>query len=186
MIVISLVFVQCKQKKIHDISLSDSTKFFPVSNFIQEDINDVLQTPYLIYKTTEYKPGRKDSSILTLEGFKSIATEFLKKNITTQELKPYYRETVFHDLSTKSFTITYSTINHELEVQNILILLNDSTNKLKRIFILCSSTQGDSSIVSQYNWKAGMSFQINRLIKRKDGSSYEELNTVVWNDKLKN
>jgi hypothetical protein len=186
MIAISLVFVQCKQKKIQDISLSDSTKFFPVSNFIQEDINDVLQTPYLIYKTTEYRPGRKDSSILNREGFESIATEFLKKNITTQELKPYYRETVFHDLSTKSFTITYSTLNHELEVQNILILLNDSTNKLKRIFILCSSTQGDSSIVSQYNWKAGMSFQINRLIKRKDGSSYEELNTVVWNDKLKN
>lgn len=188
LLLISITFVQCKQKhtKTIDTSVSDSTKFFPVTDFIQTDINDVLQTPYFIYKLTEHKSGGRDSAVVSREEFKILANQFLQKNIATPELKPFYRETVFHDLSTKSFTITYSTLNHEPDVQQVLILLNDSTNKLSRIFIFCSSNKNDSSVTEQFNWKAGRSFQINRFIKRKDGSEYEEHNTVVWNDKPDN
>ncbi len=186
---IAVISTQCKQKntKAIDNVVNDSTKFFPVNNFIQADIDDVIKTPYFIYKLTEYKPSlKKDSAVISREDFKLLANQFLQKNIATPELKYSYRETVFHDLSTKSFTITYSALNHELPVQNVLILLNDSTNKLNRVFILCSSNKTDSSVTEQFNWKAGKSFQINRSIKRKDGTSLEEHNAVIWNDKPNN
>jgi len=179
----------CQQKNIKgavDVP-NNTTAIFPVNNFIQTDINDVLATPYSIYKLTTKKPAeRKDSIAVSRETFKLLANQFLQKTIATPTLRPYYRETVFHDLSTKSITITYSTVNHELNVQQVLILLDDATNKLKRVFILCTTNNKDSSITEQYNWKAGKSFQINRFIKRKEGNDTEEYNTVVWNEKSDN
>ena len=173
---------ECQQKNIKpsDVSTNNTKPLFPVNNFIQSDINEVLETPYYIYKITEKKPAEiKDSTAVSREAFKLLANQFLEKNITSPALKPYYRETVFHDLSTKSITITYSTVNHELNIQQILILLDDATNKLKRVFILCSTNNKDSSITEQYNWKAGKSFQINKFIKRKEGHDSEEYLSLI-------
>lgn len=56
---------------------------------------------------------------------------------------------------------------NSLSLQNITTLLNDETNKLKNVFIVFYKNYGDSSVRTDYNWKAGKSLQINKLIQYK-------------------
>ncbi len=174
----------CKQKKNQsEIAqpIKDTTAFFPVNDLLLADINDVKQTPYFIYKITTKKKSR-DSVSLSKEEFLSLANLFLQKKISTPELKPLYKESSFHDLSTSSYTIVYTATDTSLPVKEVTILLDDATNKLKHVFIRNVISNNDSTLIEQYDWKASKSFRINRYIKRKDNSETKETNFINWND----
>jgi hypothetical protein len=176
--------MSCRQKDKRSAlnsTSADTAKFFPVNDFILSDIKDVEQTPYLIYKIT-ITNKKKDSSVITREEYKFLADQFLQKDISIPSLKPLYKESVFHDLTTGSYTITYTATEPSLYVKDLSVLLNDQTNKLSRIFMHCMNDSGDSTVIEQYSWKAGKSFSINKYIRRKDGSEWENQNLIVWND----
>jgi hypothetical protein len=183
-LLICILFIDCRQKNrqpVFNSQTADTVKTFPVNNFILSDIKDVQQTPYLIYKIT-ITNKKKDSSVITKEEYKNLADQFLQKDISVPSLKILYKESVFHDLTTRSYTITYTATDPSLYVKDLSVLLNDETNKLSRIFIHCLNDNGDSTIIEQYSWKAGKSFSINKYIRRKDGSEWEEEKIVIWND----
>jgi len=180
-----ILFINCRQKNKQqqlNSQSTDTSNFFPVNDFIISDVKDVEQTPYYIYKITVRENNKRDSSSITKEEYNALANQFLEKNISTTALKPFYKEATFHDLSTKSFTITYTATDPELYVKDVSILLDDETNKLKRVFIHCLKDNGDSTIIEQYSWKAGKSFQINKSVSRKDGTQREEQKSVVWHE----
>ena len=160
---------------------ADLTKFFPVNDFILNDINEVEQTPYYIYQITIHQ-NKKDSSSISVQDFKRIAALFLEKNITQPEISPQYRESVFNDLSTSSYTITYRTLNEQLPVKDVTVLLDNTSNKLKRIFIDCEFKRNDSDFIEKYFWKTGKSLQLNQLIKYNNQTVFDEQKKIVWND----
>jgi len=184
--IIPILFLQCKQKEkavtLHSPS-TDTSAFFPVNNFIKEDIKDIEQNPYHLYKIVNHHPGSRDSSTISIEEFLKLANNFLSKDITTTALKPLFHESVFHDLTTKSITINYTAIDSSTDIQYISVLLDDKTNKFKRAFIRSSYTNGDSLFIEQNNWKAGKSFQIIKSATTKSGTLTEIETTVIWNDK---
>lgn len=185
LLLFSLLFINCKQKNKQqplNESATDTANFFPVNDFIISDIKDVEQTPYYIYKITVHENNKRDSSSITNNEFKALASQFLENSITTTARKPFYKQATFHDLSTKSFTITYSATDPELYVKDVSILLDDETNKLKRVFIHCLKDNDDSTVIEQYSWKAGKSFQINKSVSRKDGTQTEDKKSVVWHE----
>ena len=185
LLLFSLLFINCKQKNKQqplNESATDTANFFPVNDFIISDIKDVEQTPYYIYKITVHENNKRDSSSITNDEFKALANQFLENSITTTARKPFYKQATFHDLSTKSFTITYSATDPELYVKDVSILLDDETNKLKRVFIHCLKDNDDSTVIEQYSWKAGKSFQINKSVSRKDGTQTEDEKSVVWHE----
>ena len=184
--IIALLFFQCKEKikpATSHLPSTDTAAFFPVNNFIKDDIKDIEQNPYHLYKITNHHPGSRDSSTISLEEFLQLANSFLSKDISTTVLKPLFQESVFHDLTTKSITINYTAIDSSSDIQNISVLLDDKTNKLKRVFIRSSYTNGDSLFIEQDNWKAGKSFQIIKSASVKNGDLSEFETTVIWNDK---
>lgn len=185
-ILTTVLFFQCnnKQKKLtNQNSPTDTTTFFPVNEFIKEDIKDVQQNPYHIYKITNHKPGKRDSTTISILDFTTLANTFLKKDITTPTIKLHYKETIFHDLTTKSIIITYGVTDTSSDIQNVTVLLDDKNNKLKRVFIRSMYNKNDSLFLEQLNWKAGKSFQIIKSINKKNMPEIEEENTVIWNDK---
>ena len=107
---------------------------------------------------------------------------FLDKNINTPSLKQEYQESVFHDLSLNSITIAYSTENDKLPVSDVTVLLDDKTNKVKRIFISTFYRRNDSTFREKYFWKAGKSFQINQSITTPANEIIEESTFIAWND----
>jgi len=119
------LFLQCKEKEKSATLNSPSTDtsvFFPVNNFITEDITDIQQNPYHLYKITNRHPGSRDSSTISTEEFLKLTNSFLSKDITTPALKPLFRESLFHDLTTKSITINYTAIDSLSDIQNISVL----------------------------------------------------------------
>jgi len=182
----SLVFVSCKnsRQKVRNSTGIDTTKFYPLNDFIKSQIEFVDLRSFYIYEKNDLN-GVKDSIPLTKESFKKIAAIFLEKDISSADKKQHFTETVFHDLSTKSYTLNYRAKDIAEAIQNIDILLDENTNQVKRIFIRSEFQRNDTSVVEQCNWKADKSFQINRFSKAPNGSTLNELTYVNWNDQNK-
>ncbi len=158
----------------------DTTHFFQVNQYLQGQIKQVSSTPFFIYKL-DIINGKKDSSAITTAIFNQISQQFLKPDINDEKLKPNYKESIFEDQTTKSFTISYSTTNKELEVQNIEILLDEDGQTVKRLFIRKFFNYTDSSAIEQLSWKPGERFQVNRSVQKPDNSEASYQTTVVWN-----
>lgn len=182
------VLLSCKNKQEQkapaapaSTATADTTKFFDVKGFIESEIKDVTTTPYFLYTITTRDDKKRDSAHVTTTEFVRLAQEFLAQDITQSELKPFYKEEVFRDLSTKSITFSYSTRNKDLDVQNIDVLLDEESNKVKFIFIRSQKITKDSTVITQFNWKRAKNFLINRSVLRSDGSKYSTQQFVSWN-----
>ena len=181
-----LVLVSCKngEQKARNTAGIDTTKFYPMNDFIKSQIEFVDLRSFYIYQKNDLN-GVKDSIALTKESFKKIAAIFLEKDISSADKKQHYTETVFHDLSTKSYTLNYRAKDIAEAIQNIDVLLDENTNQVKRIFIRSEFQHNDTSVVEQCNWKADKSFQINRFSKTPAGFKLNEFTYVNWNDQNK-
>lgn len=184
--ILLIFFTSCKNKKSTKIEkqVADTTRFFALSGFFKEQIVDVDLRAYNIYLIKELN-GKRDSIGIDKEIFKTYAANFLSKDISTPEMHDKYSETVFHDLSTNSYTLNYRPKSVDEAIQNIDILLDENTNIVKRVFIRTETMKKDTSIIEQCNWKADKSFQINRVSKTPSGYVSNEFNYVNWNDRKK-
>lgn len=177
--------VGCSQKKNslqQHAQTDDTTHYFQVAQYIEKQIEEVKKTPYFIYKI-DSKNGIKDSSAINTPLFILMAQAFIKADINKPALKKNYIENIFHDQTTQTFTITYTTPDKDLEVQNIEILLHEDGQTLRRIFIRKFLNYTDSSVIEQLSWKADESFQINRLVQMAENKESSQQTTVVWNTK---
>ena len=177
--------IACKQKGNASKQIAqaeDTTRFFQVSEYIQQQIEDVKKTPYYIYKI-EIKNGIKDSMPIITPSFIQLAQQFVKSDISKPNLKKFYIENIFYDETTKTFTISYTTPNKELEIQNMEILLQEDGQTVKRIFIRKFFNYPDSSVIEQLSWKVAENFQINRLVQTQDKKENLQQTIVVWNEK---
>lgn len=181
-----LIAASCKNKKAltTNKTYADSTKYFALNGFFNQQIVDVDLRAYPIYLIKEIN-GKRDSIGIDKEIFKSYASLFLQKDISAPEMHDRFTETIFHDLSTKSYTINYRPKSPTEAIQNIDILLDENTNIVKRIFIRTETNHKDTSIIEQCNWKADKSFQINRVSKTATGYTNNEFNYINWNDSKK-
>ena len=159
---------------------ADTAGFFPVTAFFRSQLAYAGAVAAPIYRIT-VKDGKKDSTVLTRDQFNSLAGIFLDRNIMAPAVKALYRESVFHDLGTRSYTLNYTPVDKHAVIQNIDVLLDEETNNVKRVFIRSLFSRGDTSITEQCNWKAFKSFQVNRYLQ---AGSYTatELTYVNWNN----
>jgi len=181
-----LFYYSCRQHAKHTNAReqvnNDTAKFFDVTHYIQSQIADVNKTPYFIYKLTVTN-GKKDSVAINTDLFNTISVQFLKPDINDTAFKKRYTESIFHDLTTKSFTISYTSSDKQLEIQNVEVLLQEDGETVKRIFIRKFFNYSDSSAIEQLSWKPGQSFQINRLVQKTDNKEIAYQTNVIWNEK---
>lgn len=159
---------------------SDTSAFFSLEGYIKSQIEYVDLRNFSITRTSVVN-GKKDSVAIDKDGFKQWAQVFLDRCFTPAQ-KPLYKETVFEDLSTGSYTLNYSPYDPDkVTVKNADVLLNRETNMVKRIFIKSFYNNGDTTIEEQCSWKADKSFQVNR-VKTIHGQTIIELNYINWNE----
>lgn len=161
---------------------TDTTKFFQVSQYLQSQIKEVNATPFFIYKIDIINDNR-DSAPINTTVFNRLSQQFLKPDINDEEIKHFYKENIFEDQTTKGFTISYSTTNKELELQNVEILLAEDGQTVKRLFLRKFYNYPDSSAIEQLSWKPGESFQVNRSVQKAGNSETSRQTMVVWNKK---
>jgi len=161
---------------------SDTTHFYPVIEYLSQQIQQVDNTPYFIYNIS-IKDGKRDSFAINQQVFDSLAHLFIKDDITHTPLKKFYTENIFEDVSTDSYTISYTSSDPKTELQNVDILLGREDQQVKWIFMNKIETK-DSSIISfKMGWRPDRRFYINKISTDKTGKEHEEQHTIVWNDK---
>lgn len=178
-----IVLLACHQQKngqTPQAAATDTARFYPIRAFLESQLAYAKAVNAPVYMIHTYN-GKKDSVSLNTKQFQSLAGLFLERDISAPAIKVLYKEAVFHDQDTKSYTLTYSPTDDNTPVRGIDILLDEETNNVKRIFIRSRITRGDTSIIEQYNWKAFRSFQINRSLQAGKYSA-TELTYVNWNN----
>lgn len=183
----AIFFVNCKGKPAKVVTPKntvDTVPYFSITGFLDGEIKDVQQTPYYLYEITSGN-NKRDSAAISKEEFARLANEFVKRDISKPGIKENYKEDIFRDATTQSVTLTYSALNKSSEIQGVDVLLDETTNKVKRIFIRTMVEQGDSIIAINYNWKAGKSFLINRSVIKRDNSTNSIQRYVNWDDAVK-
>ena len=158
----------------------DSTQFFATKSFFEEQRKYVilLQKPISVCHNIN---GVQDSAVLDSTRFGQLVQQFIQKDISNDNDKKNYRETVFQDAGTNSYTLSYTAVTRDVPVQGVDILLDEQTNQVKRIFIRSFTSKADTSIQEQYNWHAFKGFQINRFFTTPGGYKRRELTEVKWN-----
>ncbi len=163
-------------------SIADTAKFYPVTDFFRSQLQYAKTITHPMYRITVIN-GKKDSAVITNDQLNALAATFLNRNINAPDVKIRYKETVFQDLATKSYTLNYTPIDKQAVIQRIDVLLDEETNNVKRIFIRSQFKKGDTIIMEQCNWKAFKSFQVNRYLQTGNYTA-TELNYVNWNNDL--
>jgi len=181
-----LIFFGCKNStgKNNPNASTDSAKYFQLSDYIKSQISEVNKTPYYIYKIIKEENNRDSSPISSLEVIQ-LSKNFTEPDLNDPTIKKFYTENVFFDETTKNYSVSYSTLNKELVLQNVDVLLKEDGKTVKRIFLRKLYTVADSSIIEQLNWKPDEGFQINRLIQLPVKKEVTLQTTVVWNEKEK-
>jgi hypothetical protein len=163
-------------------SKKEETRFFDVRHYITTDLEDIKKTPYYIYKL-DIVNGKKDSTTVTAAEAADFANGFLTPDINDPAIKQYYKENIFQDRTINSFTITYTTTNKDLEIQNLDVLLKEDGSTVKRLFIRKFLNENDTARMEQWSWKPGESFEVNRLITPENKQEISHRTIIVWNEK---
>lgn len=162
----------------------DTANYYPIVSFIAAQISYVDLRNFTIQKKTGTQEFI-DSSIINKTEFVQLTAPLLQKLQNWHTQKQGYKETIFQDLGTKSYTINYTAISKLIPIQSIDILLNDQTNMLKRLFIKERIKKNDQDIFTQYNWIADQRFQINTSTRTPANFNTETKLEVAWNQPIK-
>ncbi|HJV18857.1 MAG TPA: hypothetical protein VJ552_03165 [Sediminibacterium sp.] len=142
-----------------DLPLADTAKFYPFDQFIGEQIRYVDLRNFEIWQKIS-ADSRTDSTQINKQQFIQLANSILNVAQNWNSKKHLYKESVFQDLSTASYTINYTAIDPAIKLQRIDILLNEETNIIKRLFLRESWTLRDTLYTKQYSWLADHGFQV--------------------------
>lgn len=156
---------------------SDTARFYPLVAYFKEQIKYVDLRNFILKKTITTNSG-KSVVIINKNDFIHDANIVLKLAGQWELNKKSYKENVFQDLSTASYTINYTAINEHIPLQRIDLLLNQETNIIKRIFIRENQSINDTVITRVISWNTDHGFQINtsKTIEGKTSTISETVN----------
>ena len=173
----------CKQSKKQQVAksipIADTAKFYPLDNFIAEQMRYVDLRNFSIQKTIS-SDSFKSSKAIDKETFLIDASKILSvaKNFTKN--KQLYKEVVYQDLSTDSYTINYTAINTTIPLQRIDILLSEATKIIKRVLLRVVNKANGIVTTQQINWEADHQFQYT-ISKEIEGKITNEVILISWN-----
>lgn len=168
---------QKKNKQLANVA--DTAKYYPITDFIDEQIRFVELRNFTIEKTVAIGATKLHTS-LSKSDFAKEAHAVLTIVRSFNNNKHLYKESVFQDLGTESYTINYTALDTSLPLQRIDVLLSEQTNIIKRLFVREIKQMKDTVFTQQISWLADHSFQISSS-KELAGIGHTTSTTVVWN-----
>jgi hypothetical protein len=162
--------------------VADTAKYYSLDAFYREQLQYVELRNFPMYRV-RIVDGRKDSAALGKNDFSALARQLFPTQAFAQKDKALYRETVFEDETTESYTLNYTTTDPVPDVRSVDILLDRLSNTVKRVFVKSLYRGGGDTTVEQvFGLKSYKSMQLNRTITAP-GYRSTELNYINWNDK---
>ncbi len=156
--------------------------FYPTVAYITEQVAKVDTQPLAVFKYT-VTGNQTDSAIIPKEEFRKAAGEFLTPDISAAPLKRMYTETLLHDETTNTVTITYSANEENAEIRKTEIYVNPGNDKVKGIYIEKLKTSGDSSVIKKLYWKTDRNFQVISIVRKNNQPQATLHQKYVWDNR---
>jgi|GEM_PF-1681718 len=162
------------------VIITDTANYFDLNSYLKAQINEVLETPYYIYKITNSN-NQQDSVPLSKTDFASWSKILLTNSINDSINRQYYKETSFGNYANNTITLSYTCTNNALPVQQISIIIGEESKQVQRVFINAWQKNEEEDCEIKMGLKANESIMINKTITKKNGEIYKALNIIVWN-----
>jgi hypothetical protein len=182
-----ILFFSCKQKGNQQAAKkttdADTAKFYPIDVFVKDQMQQVDLGDYQIRKLFTSDSSESNETIDKATFLGEAATVLSSAKQFVQN-KTSYRESVFQDLSTASYTINYTAIDASISIQRVDVLLSEETNIIKRLLIREQININGEAQFRQINWLANHGFQISSP-SNINGKLITERTDISWNKAIK-
>jgi len=172
----SAEFVPDSTATVADATSKVESPYFPVYDFLSNEIEYVDSTPVGIMKYIT--AGKvKDSGYIQLEEFHKLTAEFHLPEMRGPMFRQKFRETSFADKSNGNATFFYKANDTSTTIKRVDIVTarGEIYDEVKSLYI----EKADSSGVKKLIWKPKRNFQIITI--RPSGK--DELIKVVWDNR---
>jgi hypothetical protein len=159
---------------------TDTSKFYPVKDFLQSQIQDLSSIPYFIYELHKEDNKAQDSSLVTATELAAYTGKFTAYDINDPALKPQFKESVFFDASLGTLTLSYSTKATNVPLKDVEVLMDENSKEVKMIFMSFQTSYTDSVVFERLGWEKNKSFYINRMIQSEKGIVKTVTKKVIW------
>lgn len=174
------------QSNPSDVQKTDTTRkdFLPVQGFIKSEIAWVDSFPAKIVKYT-IENGHKDSSIIDLKIFDSLAKDFLSPELEKPAFENNFTESSFMDQTSESLTFTYSAQNNKTAIRRVDVLATPSLelDRVKSIYMEKTVDGADGKWLKKMYWKSKSNFQIVWIQDNPNQSPLTRQLKVVWDNR---
>lgn len=162
-----LFLFSCSQNKNKDTATvsntADSTKstddvaFFPVTSFLQNEIQALDSLPVTILQVTTINK-KQDSTWLTAAQVKPKLQPFITDVIDKHNLEAYFKETKFNDQGTEAITFMYDPkvdLADSFSLRRWDVYINPENNALKRVYMVKRVKENNMPVTQQLTWQSG-------------------------------
>jgi hypothetical protein len=187
-----MLFLSCKNKNSDQVDAANSKDslntepFYPITQYIQQQIAYVDSTPLAIEKHTYFNNRLIDSTTIDRTIFQQLAADFLSPDLNDEKLKPLYKEDKFHDQTINTLTFSYNAKNTDQQLQQRDILLDPETQRVRMAMFRKVEHKGDTTITINGLWKHNMNFQLNYIIEPASGPMQTKQIRIIWDRPMEN
>lgn len=163
-----------------DTTVKTQSPYFPVYDFLSNEIEYVDSTPVGIMKYTTIGTV-KDSGYIPLEEFHQLVSEFQLPEISDSSLKDKFNETSFVDKSNGNATFFYKPRDTSTIIKRIDVVTarGEVYDEVKSLYLEKNVRSPDGIAVKKLIWKPKRNFQL--ITVRPSGKN--ELVKVVWDNR---
>lgn len=179
--IIVLLLLSCSGKNENGEqpqATADTARYFDLPSAIRAELAEIKRVPRLMYVISE-EAGKRDSAVIDTARLVQLSGVFLELDLNQPSVRPKYKESVFEDNDTRSIVLNYQAGAPELPAKTISVMLDNETQELKRIDILRSYSQEDTTYDERLAWSAGKGFQVLRLAQ-SGGKELTRKTNVNW------
>jgi hypothetical protein len=170
-----------------DTSATDSLQFFPVTAFLQAQINQLDSMPVTILQIARVG-DRLDSTWISTKQLKPQLQPFTEDTIEKRNLVKLFRENRFNDQSTESVTLTYlprvSPLPETVRLRRWDVYVHPESGQLKMVYISRQLIRNGEPVTQQLIWKTGQWAKLVTAGTGKEGTTTtaEEIKWIWGND----
>lgn len=169
---------------VQDTTPAAPSPYFPVYDFIREEMEYVDSLPVGIKKYLLADGKVRDSAYIKLEEFHKLADQFLAPEIQYSAFAKTFKESSFFDRSTNNATFLYKATDTAASIKRIDVVTakGDVYDEVKSIYIEKIDRNGNGLVKKLY-WKPKRNFQIITLYPEEKGKQGNEVIKVVWDNR---
>ena len=175
----------CNSGEKSDANLLEKkdASFFPVSEFIEGQINSIGNSPVTPLHIT-MQNDLVDSVWISRESIRQYSEPFLNPKIDSAFLTSYFESESFLDQTVNLITFTYTAKNslpESIRLRDIFVYINPESKTITKLYLLKESYLDHVRTTIQLTWQTDKWFSITTILQKDNEEVIVKEEKVIWN-----